>query len=379
MKKLLLVLVLIGCKTHPSAIHDLAMPDLIPPIARDKIDILFVADDSPGTSAKINALKQRFPELMKKLDALPSMGAASSIHIGVVTPDLGAGPSMATSNCKPGGLGGRLQPRGRAAPLTCQPPTGGKNFIEHDQIAGTDNLPSGQDLPTTFTCMATVGDIGCGFEHVLESPYKALHDDIPENAGFLRPDGILVVFWVTDEDDCSGPPDTDVFDPNATQYGPLLSFRCTKYGVMCGDPPMLPPDDSNGPLADCRGATADVGGKLYDVQRYIDFFTKPDGVKADPSSVIVGGINAPPMPFSTLLASPQNYQPCSGPVDGVRCAAVLGHSCNADADWFGDPGVRLSQVLQAVPNHLETSICAMDYTSAMQALGDAIIKLRLGN
>src|SRR5262249_43684548 len=148
---------------QPSAIHDLAMPDLIPPIARDKIDILFVMDDSPGTTAKIDELKRWFPDLLRKLDALRA-GAASSIHIGVVTTDLGSCQSTANSNCNPGGLGGRLQARGPGAASTCLPPTGGKNFIEIDQIAGTDNLPSGQDLPTTFTCMASVGDTGCGFE-----------------------------------------------------------------------------------------------------------------------------------------------------------------------------------------------------------------------
>jgi hypothetical protein len=372
----LFFILLCGCKSQPSAIHDLAMPDLIPPIARDQIDILFVLDNSPS-NPYVEALIQRFPSFAGTLGELPSKGAASSIHIGVVTTDLGAAQSTASSNCRPGGDGGKLQPKGRAAPVACLPPSG-KNFIDIDQIAGTDNLPSGQDLPTTFNCMASVGDFGCGFEHQLESAYKALHDDIPANRGFLRPDGILVVYWVTDEDDCSAPPDTDLFDPNATQYGPLLSFRCTKYGVMCGDPPMLPPDQSNGVLADCRAATADVGGKLYDVQRYIDFFTKPGGAKANPSAVILASINAPAMPFSTRLGNPQTYAPCNGPVDGVTCVPLLNHSCSASAGFFGDPAVRLSQVLQAAPNHIENTLCATDYTPAMQAVADAIVALRLG-
>src|SRR5205085_11472488 len=106
----------------------------------------------------------------------------------------------------------------------------------------------------TFTCMASVGAGGCGFEHQLEAVYAALHNNLPENAGFLRDDAVLVVVFLTNEDDASAPPDTDVFDKNLVAlYGPEDSYhRQTRFAVMCGDPPASPPDgDSGGPLAGC--------------------------------------------------------------------------------------------------------------------------------
>jgi L-ascorbate metabolism protein UlaG (beta-lactamase superfamily) len=63
--------------------------------------------------------------------------------------------------------------------------------------------------------MAAVGDAGCGFEQHLEASYQALHDVLPNDArnhSFLRSDALLAIVFVADEDDCSAPGDTDLFD-----------------------------------------------------------------------------------------------------------------------------------------------------------------------
>ena len=57
--------------------------------------------------------------------------------------------------------------------------------------------------------MTSFGDVGCGFQQPLEATYLALHGDVPENAGFLRDDALLVVVYIVDKDDCSVP-DTDL-------------------------------------------------------------------------------------------------------------------------------------------------------------------------
>src|SRR5262249_17054929 len=142
--------------------------------------------------------------------------------------------------------------------------------IDYDQASGVTNLPPGQDLAATFACMASVGDKGCGFEQPLEAAYRALHDPPPENAGFLRSEAILAVIYVTDEDDCSAPPDSTLFDPaRVDTYGALLSYRCTQFGVQCGNPPAPPPyGSSEGPLTGCAAAPNPDGagpGLLYDV------------------------------------------------------------------------------------------------------------------
>ena len=88
---------------------------------------------------------------------------------------------------------------------------------------------------------------------MLESVYRALHDPVPvENTGFLRDDALLVIFFVTDEDDCSAPPDSDLFDPSPdglAKYGVLHSFRCTQWDITCTDPPtILPSTTAVGPF-----------------------------------------------------------------------------------------------------------------------------------
>lgn len=371
---------------------------------KNKVDILFVIDDSASMMPKQNELMAQFPLLIQVLDDLGAKGQPAWYHIGVVTSDLGAAQFTTISDCTPGGLGARLQALGRAHSPYCAPPGNGLNFIDYNQLNGINNLPAGQDLATTFTCMASVGDTGCGFEHQLESAYRALRDCMPDTSGaypnctipgnknFLRPDSILAVVFVTDEDDCSAPPDSDLFDPSKTStYGALLSYRCTNYGIMChynGIDQLMPYADSGGPLASCHSAPNPTGnsqglppmgqGKLFDISRYIDFYTHSssnggDAVRADPNDVILAAIDAPSDLVQSIVGNPSTYQPCpaGSTVDGVNCAVLLSRSCNASSTLFGDPAVRINQVVAAGGGQA-TSICAMDYTSALTDLGTKI-------
>jgi hypothetical protein len=390
---------------------------------KNKVDILFMVDDSPSMDPKQKELQARFPELIKVLDDFAAKGTPAWYHIGVVTSDLGAGAVM-NGGCQVGGKGARLQPLGAAHGANCVAPTKGLNFIDYNQLNGTNNLPAGQDLPTTFTCMASVGVAGCGFEHQLESPYRALkrcmpaadgsypNCTIPENQNFLRPDSIVAIVWITDEDDdCSAPDDTDLFDFNqATSYGPEASYRGTRFGVMCnymGMDQLMPYADSGGPLMGCHGApnpmtiTADTGndsglppsgqGKCYDVQRYINFYKNSSsnnggGLRADPGDVILAAIDGPSDPVQSVIGDPGvndstqpgGYGKCpAGAMVGTQsCAVLLGHSCNASAQFFGDPAVRINQVITSVSadNTMSiTSICAQDYTPALTSLGMKIV------
>jgi hypothetical protein len=352
-------------------------------VSTKKVDVLFMLDNSPGTSSKQNELKARFPELIKIIDSFGRVNPAW-YHIGVVTSDMGAGQfTLGGGQCHPGGDRGKLRAIGKSADVTCQAPTGDVNFIDYNQIDGTNNLPTGQDLATSFGCMASVGVTGCGFEAPLESVYRALHDPPPENHDFLRSDALLVVMWLTDEDDCSADPDTDLFDPSATQYGALQSYRCTNYSIACGDPPMLMPyGDSGGNLAasmPCQDADPSVN-KLIPVSKYIDFFTKPasqGGIKADPHDVILAGISAPTNDVESKALNPSVFPPapCTGPIDGMHCVVVLQPSCTApqNTQFYGDPAVRLRQVIDSAVNKQETSVCDTSYQSAMQSFGALIV------
>jgi hypothetical protein len=345
---------------------------------KNKVDLLFMIDNSLSMQPKQTELQNRFPQLIKILDDFAAKGNPASYHIGVVSSDMGAGQN--TLNCKPGGDGGKLQvtpnPMGSVAPpMNCTnfALSGGLRYLDYNQLAGTNNIMGGLSVPEAFTCMSHVGDQGCGFEHQLESPYRALHDKITENTGFLRPEAILAVVFVTDEDDCSAADDTDLFVSNTTansMYGVLHSFRCTQFGVQCNGMP-VPPMSVAG-LTGCQSYDTSNGGKLTDVQKYIDFFTKPaalGGVKVDPKDVILVSIAAPPDPVGVTIT-----MPCADQTNTASCP-ILNHSCVAAANpaFFGDPAVRLNEVVTAAVNHNTTSICDTDYTAAIQALGDLII------
>jgi hypothetical protein len=100
---------------------------------------------------------------------------------------------------------------------------------------------SAAEVANRFSCVAQLGVNGCGIEQQLESMWKALApssdrsfsgatggqgDPTGVNNGFVRPDAILAVIMVTDEEDCSGP------DASA----PLLFSQADRsaVNVLCG-------------------------------------------------------------------------------------------------------------------------------------------------
>ena len=163
---------------------------------KNKVDLLFLIDNSPSMAPKQTELANRFPTLIKALQNFAMQGNPASYHIGVVTSDLGAGPfTLNQGQCHPGGDGAKLaghagRRRDAAPGVTCTNfALVGRRPLHRLQPARRHRQHHGRpDVPTAFSCMAAVGEAGCGFEHQLESPYRALHDTIPENAGFLRSD-----------------------------------------------------------------------------------------------------------------------------------------------------------------------------------------------
>ena len=371
------LLLFAGCGHHatPSPSADMALAAAF--AAHDKVDILFMMDNSPGEPYKIETIS-RFPELMKMLDAAAGAGHPASYHIGVVTSDLGAGPyTLNQGQCHPDGDNGVLHiapmasPSGPPAQSCTTLNLGGARYIDYDQRSGTSNVQGVPDVASAFNCIANDGDGGCGFEHQLESTYRALSGTVAENAGFLRDDALLVVVFVTDEDDCSAPPDTDLFDPSpegVAKYGVLHSFRCTQFGVSCSTPPAPLSGASMTTTDGCAPLDQANGGKLFDVQRYIDFFDRPGGVKADPSDVILASIAAPPSPLGVQVT-----MPCADQVNTPSCP-MLNYSCVAptNAQIFGDPAVRLRAVVDAAQTSLPFSMCETDYSPEMDAIANAI-------
>jgi hypothetical protein len=217
-----------------------------------------------------------------------------------------------------------------------------------------------------------VGDKGCGFEQPLESAYRALHDLPPENHDFLREGAHLFVLFISDEEDCSSDPNSDIFDPTKTNvYGRLSDYRCTQFGVAC-DGKLPPYGDSAGTLMNCVGATAEQGGKLTDVQKYIDFFTRRAFMLTAITGESLMGIRTSEINTKALPGTP-----CTTPVNGVDCIAWLEDSCRSPQNSYfsGKPAVRVNQVVRAMPagHSLVTSVCDTSYQAVLEALGQRIV------
>ena len=220
----------------------------------DKIDLLFMIDNSISMADKQAILASAVPQLVDRLihpimvctddagNATPASGGScpqgttgpaqefkpvNDIHIGVITSSLG-GHGPPTNFCNPQGPDqtnpnnndhGHLLPKVR--PSATPPLSSYQNmgFLDFD---GTN----GGSLVSDFkNQVPAAGEHGCGFESSLESWYRFLVDPAPpkdvkltgsnsapdgvdqevlkERADFLRPDSLLAVIMLTDEDDCS--------------------------------------------------------------------------------------------------------------------------------------------------------------------------------
>jgi hypothetical protein len=377
---------------------------------KNKVDVLFMVDNSSSMDPMQLELRARFGDFFKVFEDLAASGTFADLHIGVVTSDFGAGDA-AGAGCEASGGGqhGFLQtlpsPNATSPPPNCMPPVGAP-YIAYafDPNGGPakTNLPNGTNsaaLVSEFTCMASVGAKGCGFEHQLESVYAALHNT-KENADFLRSDALLTVVFVTNEDDGSAAPGAKFYeqagmDPNGGgMYGQYTTYRQTRFAVDCGGMP-IPYGMPIASLMNCAAAPNPMATDVntaYDISRYTDYFTKQSkfgGVKVNPDDVILVGIDGPETPFSTILEDPSKgntpYVACPSPMLSSTCNEALQHSCEnaVQPGFFGDPAVRLNAVINLATNHSIASICGddlkqtPDFTNALRKVAD-LISIHIG-
>jgi hypothetical protein len=227
----------------------------------DKIDLLFVVDNSASMGDKQQIFGTAIPDLLERLVNPPCLNAeltetfqpataeetcpagfgrqfapVKDIHVGIITSSLGAhGAENPVAGCSElesdkGYMIGALD-RGRVVP-----PYRDLGFLSWDpeqrvQPPGATELP---ELERGFVDMlGTVGEAGCGFEAPLEAMYRFLMDPAPhaslrhvpcnaadsdancvrpegidralleQRNAFLRPDSVVAIVMLADEDDCS--------------------------------------------------------------------------------------------------------------------------------------------------------------------------------
>jgi hypothetical protein len=200
----------------------------------DKIDLLFMVDNSGSMREEQAALKAEFPNLIRVLtsgdidptDDVPSnFPPVTDMHLGVVSSDLGLSGINGIPLCMGLGSDGTM-----ADVRTCAPGSPFPRFLEFSPSEGEDAVALGQQLATEFGCVADLGTMGCGFEQQLENTLKAVwpadNTDVwflpdPMNFGgmgqggpsgangdFIRNDpndglSLIAIILVTDEEDCS--------------------------------------------------------------------------------------------------------------------------------------------------------------------------------
>ena len=329
-----------------------------------EIDILFMVDNSSSMSKLQAKLIMNFPVFMNVLETLP-MGLPD-VHIAVISSDTGPGNyDLPQYNCRFGGDGGRFHftPTGTC---TTSPLNPGQTFLQASNNQAVKNYTG--DIADAFTCIAALGEQGCGFEGQLKSVRWALDpNNVPDgNQGFLRPEAYLAVILITNEDDCSVPDDSTLIDPTQTlmsdPLGPFWSFRCNEFGHLCNINGTLQPPP-RGVATNLTGCISNetATGRLTKVGDEIAFLR---GLKKDPNQILVAAITGPATPYSIEL------MPYAATGENI---ANMVHSCVENSGEYADPAVRIQQWVQAFGNNPPPqSICADTFATALSAIADRL-------
>jgi len=347
------------------------------------VDMLFLVDDSSSMRLSQDNLNRNFPTFMTRLMDPPGL---PNIHVAVISSDMGAGDGSVASCDSTNGKNGIFQYTARG---TCASSglNAGATFIS--DIAGVRNYTG--NLPDVFTCIAALGEQGCGFEHQFASITRALGVDgrggVPaENADFLRADAYLVIVMITNEDDCSasngdGPNgriplfDTSANTNMASQLGPPSNFRCNEFGHVCdgAHPNRNSPNLNVADMTMYNTCTSNENeGYLLSV---VDTANRIKSLKNDPGQVLVAAITGPATPYTVTWKAPSTADTsCMNNPTMAQCPwPVIGHSCTASDGSFADPSVRIVEfVNQFGANGLVLPICETNFGPSLDRIASLI-------
>ncbi|HWZ91833.1 MAG TPA: hypothetical protein VNW92_23380, partial [Polyangiaceae bacterium] len=294
--------------------------DQIVQTAVDKIDLLFMIDNSVSMADKQEILKAAVPVLLGRLispicvdgngvpapdgsnaDAMgqcatpysPEFAPINDIHIGIVSSSLGAHGGTVCS-APASGDDPAITHLDDKAHLIGTVRTGlttwnNSGFLAWDPT-GLKDVPAGENnaanLNTNFAAeVEATGEHGCGYEAQLESWYRFLIDPEPpatvskvgsatvrqgvdmdtltQRAAFLRPDSLVAIVMLTDENDCSIRDDGVGWFVGATSHMPKSTAACATNPNdvccrSCAQNETTPPGNCMPLSADpvCMGAAA---------------------------------------------------------------------------------------------------------------------------
>ncbi|MFT3924694.1 MAG: hypothetical protein QM778_19295 [Myxococcales bacterium] len=391
--------------------------DDVPVTGVDKVDLLFMIDNSGSMAQEQAKLAEQLPNLLKiltsgKKEDGTTFTAVRDLHVGVVTSDMGLSGNKVPlpPSCEGVGDDGKLLKKPLTTGCSASAPAGYLSYV-----------PGDKDIDSVikdFTCLANVGIQGCGFEQQLEAVYKAVapasvkftdgkggHAD-DANKGFLRSDAVLAVITVSDEEDCSVTEKGMVmFDDKTSAPGVKQPGTDMNLGLNIRCAYVQDPND--------RTTQAEDNEYVYDVTRYYDDFKKK--VKPlNPDRIVFAAITGIPedaegKSFDDILKDSRMdfaVDPMTGGGDPTnrntaardvcrRCETLSEAECKAAPLTVKDssgkdisnpeiitgakPGVRFVKVAKGFgDNGLVQSICAESFAPAVSTIIDKISKQLTG-
>ena len=366
----------------------------------DKIDLVFMIDNSASMKDKQVMLAEAVPQMMRRLieplctdgtrrewplvagecgEGLhPEFNPVRDIHVAVISSSLGGSGSAACDVSSEPTNDDRAHLIGlqRDGLTTYQ----GLGFLAWDP--GGKQIPPGSSDIEAFTgelraLVEATGETGCGYEASLESWYRFLVQPDPparlvvqdnrlvaegvdeellaQRRAFLRPDSLVAIVMLTDENDCSVAVGGQGQMVGAASHLPRATAACETVGPndkccrSCGSSETTPPDgcvplaqdpvcsvnDMHDDLSDERNVRCFDQKRrfgvdfLYPVERYIDGLTKP----------LVPDRNGNSVP-NPLFANPDPAAP-PRPQGWVFLAGIVGLPWQdvARTDFLTEPGL----------------------------------------
>jgi hypothetical protein len=352
--------------------------DQIVQTAVDKIDLLFMIDNSVSMADKQEILAAAVPVLLGRLvtpicvdgNGVPTSGNSDvngacatgspefspigDIHIGIVSSSLGAHGGNVCSAPAAGDDPANTHLDDQAH-LIGSVRTGvttwnNSGFLAWDP-SGLKDVPPGESNPDTLKAnfkamVVATGEHGCGYEASLESWYRFLVDPEPpmtvskvgnvtqrqgtdatllaQRAAFLRPDSLVAIVMLSDENDCSIRDDGVGWFVGATSHMPKATAACANNPNdpccrSCAQNESSPPSGCMALAQDpvCMGATAGSYNTwdnlndslnlrcynqkqrfgfdlLYETNRYVNALTAPVlALQSDPSKSVANPLYDP--------------------------------------------------------------------------------------
>jgi len=363
------------------------------------VDILFVIDNSGSMGVEQGTLAANFPAF---IDVLEAQQFGASYRIGITTTD--AQGTLRVSSCRErlfefvfddfAGTFIDEQEAGCLASCAHETVSTTPSEVATDGVSvprpwiektvGRTNLAGGITIADAMRCAGPQGINGSGFEAPLESMYDVLEAE-GNSLGFVRDEALLAVVFVTDETDCSMPSENAELllsdagkalwtDPEAPTSG-----ACWKAGTTCTGGPGIY-DECHPVDKGIDGQPTDDDPILYPVQRYVDAVTELSSAKAargGTGQVLVAVIAGVPLDYPET--GMMIYQDSDFPEFNTEYG--IGPSCGRGTETPtsppGIPPVRLAQFAEqfATDERNLFSVCAGDYTVALQQIVDALGRL----